>query len=282
MIEGMAHQQLELFATDHGTIAAGRPEEEIALCPAELADDALITVLPEAGLGTAPALAAEIGRRRLADAVQPLERLCRRLVGFGAEKIVPEQATALQALEAIGGAVARKAIVRTIVDRIVQGPTLAIALAAAARLAAFLPASCVGELLRHPDPAIRARACRCVPPAPSLVEPLTELLDDLNRDVAFAAICALGRIGRVEARPLLIQLLRRQPSAEAIDAVAEIADEEVVVLLGRIAREMPHLAVSALDALERIDHPRGSSRDIRAGRLGPVGGRLPQPDTISS
>ena len=49
------------------------------------------------------ALAAEAGRRRLAAAVPSLETLCRRFSGFGIDRMVPEQAAALQALAAIGG-----------------------------------------------------------------------------------------------------------------------------------------------------------------------------------
>jgi hypothetical protein len=39
-----------------------------------------------------------------------------------------------------------------------------------------------------------------------------------------------------------------------IDAVSSVADEECIVLLGRIARSMPALSDAALDTLESIDH----------------------------
>jgi hypothetical protein len=60
------------------------------------------------------------------------------------------------------------------------------------------------------------------------------------------------------ARPLLTRYLREEPSAELMDAVPPIADEECVILLGRIARTMPDLLPAALDALDSIDHPRAS------------------------
>jgi hypothetical protein len=64
----------------------------------------------------------------------------------------------------------------------------------------------------------------------------------------------------VEARPALLRLMAERPSAEAIEALAVVADETVIVLLGRIARGGSALAGAALDALEDID-------DIRAAAI---------------
>ena len=85
---------------------------------------------------------------------------------------------------------------------------------------------------------------------------MIDLLDDLNRAVARSAACALGQMGRIEARPVIARLLRAEPSEEVIDAVSPVADEECIVLLGRIARSKPALSDAALDALESIDHHR--------------------------
>jgi hypothetical protein len=63
-------------------------------------------------------------------------------------------------------------------------------------------------------------------------------------------------MGRIEARPMIASLLREEPSEEVIDAVSPVADEECIVLLGRIARSKPALSDAALDALESIDHHR--------------------------
>src|SRR5947207_1729163 len=72
------------------------------------------------------------------------------------------------------------------------------------------------------------------------------------------AIARSGRMGRNEARPFLAGYLREEPSAELIDAVAPVAYEECIILLGRIALTMPDLSRAALDALDSIDHPRAS------------------------
>jgi hypothetical protein len=62
-------------------------------------------------------------------------------------------------------------------------------------------------------------------------------------------------MGRKEAGPILKRLLRDAPSPEVIDSVVSIADEECVVLLGRIAQSAPELTAAALDSLEDISHP---------------------------
>jgi hypothetical protein len=40
---------------------------------------------------------------------------------------------------------------------------------------------------------------------------MIDLLDDLNQAVARSAACALGQMGRIEARPMLASLLREEP-----------------------------------------------------------------------
>lgn len=227
----------------------------------------MIAAIPEASLADCSLLAAEVGRRRLAGAIPALAALCRRFTGFGADRIVPEQAAALRALADIGGHEAGQAVAGMISRAIVQGPTLAVAVAAAVRLHAPLPASILGSLLQHGDPAIRAAACRCARRSPEVIALLIGLLDDRGRTVASSAACALGRLGRSDARPALKKLLREEPSRDVVESMSAIADEECMVLLGRLARTTPHLADAAVDALESIDHPRASAIAAAVRRL---------------
>ncbi len=251
-------RQLDLFR--HPPALAGpRPSDEVmrpVIAPETIEDDELLAALPHAGIADSLALAAEAGRRRMTAAVPALETLCRRFAGFGADRIVPEQAAAVDALATIAGSDAAQALVRLIATRIVQGPCLQQAVGAAARLGAKLPAGTVLELLRHDDPQVRADACRFAHRLRAAVPQLRDLLDDLHRLVRIAAACAFGHMGRNEVRPLLTRYLREAPSAELVDAVAPVADEECIILLGRIARAMPDLSQAALDALDAIDHPR--------------------------
>jgi HEAT repeat protein len=253
-------QQLDLFRHVPAAVEP-RPSGRVArpvVGPDGIDDEELLAALPRAGLADSLALAGEAGRRRMTAAVPALEALCRRFAAFGADEIVPEQAASIDALAQIAGADAARALARLIARRTVQGPCLQRAVTVAACLAAQLPPASVLALLHHDDPRIRGDACRLAPPSSEMVARLRDLLDDLHRPVRMAAACALGLMGRNDVRPLLTRYLREEPSAELIDAVASIADEECVILLGRIARTMPDLSPASLDALDSIDHPRAS------------------------
>src|SRR6266446_8593549 len=154
----VAVEQLDLFS-----VSSGPAERDVPGCTPEpavtchiLDDDSLLSAIPDAGIRESVALVTEAGRRRLAAAIPVLEGLCRRFAGFGADRIVPEQAAALDALVMIGGSDAAQTLVRLIAKRIVQGPCLQQAVALAARAGAKFPFGAVGELLRHDDPQVRA------------------------------------------------------------------------------------------------------------------------------
>ncbi|HET6518741.1 MAG TPA: HEAT repeat domain-containing protein [Geminicoccaceae bacterium] len=268
----MRGRQLDLFAATGIPPASplqpkpGRPE----LVPADLDDAAVIDALPWAGMAEAAALADEAGRRRLVAAVPALVRLCRRFAGFGRERAVPEQVAALHALALIGGAEAARAVARLIAEDAVQGPTRKVAVGIAAQLGSALPAGTVLALLRDADPDVRAAACRCTGSWPAVVPVLIALMDDGDSNVRVAALCALGRMGRREVGPALTRLLRDAPSPEVIESIPGIADEDCIVLLGRLARTRPTLAGAALDALRLINHPRARqiAAALDAGRRG--------------
>ena len=254
----MSDGQLDLFSGSG--FPPARPVQAAAIpagiSPADLDDAALLAAIPTSGRAEGPPLAAEAGRRRLGAAIRVLEDYCRRFAGFGVQHALPEQVAALEALAAIGGQEAARSVARIIGRGWVQGPTLATAVAAAARLRWQLPMDIVAVLLRHADPAIRGDACRLARLGPEVTAILVDLLGDLNRDVCVAAACALGRMGRPEATPLLKHALRQAPSLRVIEAVAPVADEECVVLLGRLARgAQEDLAAAACDALEAVAHP---------------------------
>jgi hypothetical protein len=115
------------------------------------------------------------------------------------------------------------------------------------------------HLLRHNDPGVRAATCRCTLPHAEVILLLVDLLNDPHRTVAVAAACALGRAGKIEARPWLTRLLREEPTAEVIDAVSSVADEDCIVQLGRIARTNIELSAAAIEALDAIDNPRAQA-----------------------
>ncbi len=257
----MPERQLDFF-TDIGVRLEYPLSENAgrALVSAETIDDqSLIAAIPESTLADTYNLAVEAGRRRLAAAVPALAGLCRRFAGFGTRRRVCEQAAAIEALVMIGSRDAAHAVSEMIERAVVQGPTLQIAMSAAARLGSILSSDALRRLLRDAEPSIRADACRCARAQPELILVLIDLLDDLDRRVATAAALALSRMGRIEARPILKGLLRDGPSEDAIEAVSWIADEECAVLLGRIARSGSDLADAALISLENADHVRAAA-----------------------
>ncbi|HLZ82927.1 MAG TPA: HEAT repeat domain-containing protein [Caulobacteraceae bacterium] len=257
MIAVVDENQLDLFSTA-ATPPRWQPPAMAAppTPPGHLDDDALVAALPLAGMLEAVALAREVGRRGVGAAVPALQVILRRHAGFGARgPAVAEQAAALDALVAIGGPAATQAVSRAIVRGEVQGATLAVAMSAGARLGASFPPDRLADLLGHDDPAIRADACRCARPHATVLALLVELLGDLDPAVHRAAACALGRMGRAEALPVLVRLLATSPSVEVVEALAQIADDDVVVLLGRTARSSPDLRQPIVEALEGRDDP---------------------------
>jgi HEAT repeat protein len=260
----MNAEQLDLFR-DFGRVAvrpSAVPGAPSSFDVTELDDHGLLAVFADPVLGECLTVLAEVGRRRLAAAVPLLRDVCRRHAGFGAHRQIPEQAAALDALHAISTREAAQAVADSIERGWVEGPTLMVAAWCAGRLHANLSAETVARLLHDPDPGIRIAACSCARPYPAITALLGELMGDPRRPVAEAAACALGRLGRTEARPVLAALLEQAPSEEVIEAASAVADERSLVLFGRIARSGSKLAPAAMAALEDSDHPRAAK--IRA------------------
>lgn len=252
-------RQLDLFdaAGPHSTpphVPAGHPG--LAIDALSLDDPGLVAAIPNSSLRDCDALTGEAARRSLGLAIPALEALCNRFRGFGLEHPVPEQLAALRALAGLGGPEAATAVARIIAGAIVQGPGLTEAMSVAVSLGSRLPDNTCLTLLRHPDPRVRATAAQVARPRADVIVVLVDLLQDLNCPVSRAAACALGRMGRTEAYPLLVRLLEVDPSVDVIEAVSDVADETVIVLLGRLAQTRPNLARVAISKLAEIDHPR--------------------------
>ena len=127
ILNRMDNGQLELFAPRVRLDAASDAGNVQRLVAENISDEALIAALPDS------TLADEAGRRRLIGAVSARTALCHRFVGFGVHDLVPEQSAALGALAEIGGREASRSVARMVGKGGIQGPTLAIAMAAASR-----------------------------------------------------------------------------------------------------------------------------------------------------
>jgi len=217
---------------------------------------ALIAAIPEASFDLAQALASKASRRGLIAAAPALKRLCFHLKGFGLDRAVPNRWLRLMPLRKSEGPRRRRQshAFCARMPRKVQPWRPPWQLLRGSRV--VLPEEKAASFLRHADPAVRADACRCAPFRPAAVAVLGELLHDLNAGAATAAACALGRMGQAEARPALLRQLRQAPTAEVIEAISEVACDEAIVLLGRIANSDDVLAGQAFEALEGIDSSR--------------------------
>ena len=93
------------------------------------------------------------------------------------------------------------------------------------------------------------------------------------------AAIAKGMRGDAEARERLVDELERNPTAEVIEALAAIGDDDAIVHLGRCAERHPALVESVLDGLRDMEsakaerlvrrleasHPRAVARSCAVG-----------------
>ena len=251
--------QPDLFAERGLTDARGLelpPVPDTPLVPADLADEALIALLPQASMLTAEGLCSEAASRGLVEAVPALEQVWRRFAGFGIGTPLVEQHAVLNALARLDCAAARTALRGIVLSKGLPASLLPAALGAAAEAALSLPAGFVGPLLEHEDASVRAGAFALARRAGVPVELLRDGLGDPSAAVRRLAAIAMGNAGDAGATAPLAAELARNPSAAAIEALASIGDEDAIVHLGRCAERHPALAGTVIDALQDMDSPR--------------------------
>src|SRR5260370_41556546 len=95
--------------------------------------------------------------------------------------MVPEQAAALQALAVISGREAAQAVSRLIVQGVVQGPGLNLAVGTAARIGSVLPVWGLGALLLDPKTGNRPRVFGRARPRPERFSLIILILDGLHQ-----------------------------------------------------------------------------------------------------
>ena len=251
--------QLDLFA-ERGEVTprhVPKPEASSAALPLEmLTDDELLDLVPKAGPSNVEALCSELLSRSLEAGAPALEALWRRFVGFGIEKPLREQLAVLDALARLTGADARSALRRIVISRALPVSLLPTALQAAVDTRLALPAGFVGPLLDHADAAVRGAALALAARTDVAADRLRDGLFDPSAANRILAAVALGLRGDARARQPLYDALARSPSAEIIEAITAVWDDDAIVHLGRCARRHPQIAAVVLDALREIGTPR--------------------------
>ena len=254
--------QLDLFA-ERGAVTSRHtrnPLPSSSATPVErLTDDELLESIPEAGPSDVEAVCTEILSRSLESAVPALASLWRRFVGFGIEKPLAEQLAVVDTLARLDCANARSVLRGIVLSRALPASLLPAALQAAVQGGLSLPGAFVGSLFKHGDAAVRGAAFALAAKSNVVADRLREGLIDgsaLNRRLA---AITLGLRGDPIARQPLYDELARFPSADVIEAITGVWDEDAIVHLGRCARHHPQLVGAALDALREIGTPRAQT-----------------------
>ena len=254
--QGTGVRQADLFG-DRGAVTSVAVGAARPLSPNTLSDEELLARLPGARIAEAGLLCGLVVERGLGDRALPaLESLWRRFAGFGQDRLLPEQGAVVETLAKIGTAHAREMLAGIVMAPDLPFPLLATALRAALAVSLRLPATFTGPLLAHGDPEIREFAIRLCAHGRSEFSALEACLADTHSAVRRAAAIVLGGFGRDRAKAVLLPELARQPDGDVVDALAGIADDDIVVHLGRCAEAHPELAGQIAAELEEMQTPR--------------------------
>ena len=216
-----------------------------------LSDEALLEGLRAAAGERLDECLQEIAQRRLEAAIPAVMAVARIYA--------PEpQIAALQTLAAIGGVEAARAVTALMRTRAMTGTALLSGIVIAAALGCRLPAAVLQPFVRASDPAVRLALCQCLQGGAESVGVLQALVQDADHEVACTAARALALRGLPDGVAALVGALRRAPTQADIEAVAVIADETLMVELGKSARAHPTLAPQIIDALDSLEAPRAS------------------------
>ena len=255
----IADRQPDLF-DERGRVEADHVPAPAAPCagPAagRLTDGEIIEMLPRADMSNAGPLCTEVVSRRLETAVPALESLWRRFVGFGIRVPFPQQRAVLNTLGKLEGEAARAGLKGIVLSKGLPAPLLPDALRAAADAGLALPAAYIAPLLGHGNAAVREPAFVLAVRAGVPSDRLRNGLADPSEPIRRSAAVALGNRGYAGAMTPLIGELARNPSAEVIEALAMIADDDVIVHLGRCAERHPALADTVVEILNDMEGAR--------------------------
>ena len=262
-----------LFA-ERGAAAREPAPPAVALSaetPAEkLTDEELLKRVPHAGPYNVDTICTQLVDRSLEASVPALKALWRRFIGYGIERPLREQLAVVGTLARLESANARAALRRIALSRDLPASLKPAALRAAAHAQLDLPAAFVGSFLGHRDDTVREAAFALAVRSNVAAELLRAGLKDRAATNRRLAAIALGLRGDVSVRQPLYQELARSPSAEVIEAIVEIWDDDAIVHLGRCARRHPRLAGLVLDALGEIGSPRAETvaRQLKSNTSG--------------
>lgn len=249
-------RQLDLFDQPAGNINAAPGALQPSIDSAAMSDEDLLLGFARASLGSVEPLAREILRRRPEGWTEAAAALWERFLGFGTNVPMPEQVVVLDLVRRTGAAPLLLQLLRRAPMADCLDPHL---LPAAAACGVSLPQATVLRGLAHAQPDIRAAAVRVAPASRIPVDRLHPLLADPVRDVRRTAATVIAETGDAVAREPLLLEMRLQPDRRGLEALSSVANEDVVIRLGQIARRHRAWRGIILEVLHMIDDPKAEA-----------------------
>jgi hypothetical protein len=253
--------QLDLFDQPAGNVDTGPVTLQPSIDPAAMSDEELLQGFANASLGSVKPLAREILRRRPKGWTEAAVSLWVRFLGFGVQSPMPEQVAVLDLVRQSAAAPLLLQLLRRGPIADCLDPYL---LPAAAVCGVRLPQATVLRGLAHLQPEVRAAAVWVATASKVPVKILHPLLSDTVREVRRAAATVIAEVGDAVAREPLLLEMRLQPDRRGLEALSSVANEDVVIRLGQIARQHRAWREIVTEVLQMIDDPKA---DIVAKRL---------------
>ncbi len=246
-------EQFDLF-TGGGTVEPAAIPANKPFRPEALSDEDILARLPNAGIADVRLLCDLIVERGLGDrAVPAIEALWRRFKGFGRQRPLAEQTAVIETLSKLETPDARRLLADIATGHDLPPLLLPAALSGALSTSLRLPPTFLSPLLAHADPRIRELAARLSGFGQPDIGALAACLDDTQPAVRRAAAIVLGQFGDARAKAILLSELQRTPTGEIVGALSAIADDDIVVHLGRGADAHPALAGRIATELEEME-----------------------------
>ena len=219
-----------------------------------LSDNDLVGKIAGATLSNVELLCAQIVERGLGDmAVPELSALWNRFKGFGIKSPLPEQQLALETLAAIGSDAAKSVISKILAAPDLADSLLPLALQAAASVRLNLPQDQVLPWLEHDTPSARALAFTLIQSSNPQRSTLEIGFTDPDPSVRRAALISAGKLGHGSAKAGLLTEFRKNPTGQIIESLLSVADDDIIVEIGRYALENPAHQALIADELETLD-----------------------------
>ena len=247
--------QLDLFDQPVGNINVAPGALQSSIDPAAMSDEDLLLGLARASLGSVEPIAREILRRRPEGWTDAAAALWERFLGFGTNVPMPEQVAVLGLVRQTAAAPLLIQLLRRAPMADCLDPHL---LPAAAACGVSLPQATVLRALAHAQPDIRSAAVRVAPASRIPVDRLHLLLADPVREVRRTAATLIAEAGDVVAREPLVLEMRLQPDRRGLEALISVANEDVVIRLGQIARQHHAWRGTVIEVLHMIDDPKAA------------------------